>query len=104
MIDALAVILLLLLPVDWVVAVLLVTISHQNPSILTLKERAFAAVVCAVVATIAAALAMARLGQLVLPNGMALVFLAIGFVLVSIPSLYWGALLLTGRFRVRDES
>jgi hypothetical protein len=98
-VDVLAVVLLVLPPIDWLVAVRLVTISREHPDILTLRERSWAAVICAIVATTAGVLAWARLGIIQLPSGSAVILIALGLVLASVPSLYWGWLLVTGRFR-----
>lgn len=97
-VDAIAVVLLLLPPLDWAVALLLVNISRSYPSVVTLRERALAAVVCAVVATSAGILAWVRLGALTLPSGSIILILAFALVLSSVPSLYWGYMLVSGRF------
>lgn len=51
-------------------------------------------------ATIAGILGWVRLGALQIPNGAALFLIALGLILVSIPSLYWLYLLLSGRWRL----
>ena len=102
MIDALAWLLLVLPAVDWTVAVYLTVLSRRRPDILTLRERAFAAAVCAVVASIAGMLSLVRLGLLHLDNGQAIGFLALALVISSVPNLAWLVLLLTGRFRFRE--
>ena len=96
-----AVLLILLVPFDWFVALLLLYVSKQYPSILSLRERAVAALICAIVATLAGILGWARLGVFDIPNGLALGFIAIGLILVSIPALYWSFLLVRGKWRVR---
>lgn len=98
--DAIAVILLILPPLDWLAAVVLTQVSRQHPDILALRERAVTAVILAIVATLAGLLAWARLGILPLSGGMALLVVAVGLILASVPSLYWLALLATGRFRI----
>ena len=103
MTDALVVLLVILPPIDWLVAVLIGHASRRHPHVLVLRERAVAAVVAAVVATIAGALAWARLGFLSVNGDDALAMLAFGLVLASVPSLYWLLLLITGRFHVGGE-
>lgn len=96
--NVLAVLLIVLPVTDWAVWLILYTVSRQNPSILTLRERAIAALLCAIVASIAAGLAWSRFGVVVVPNSVAIILLALGLVIASVPSLYWLWLLLTGRF------
>ncbi len=92
---------LIVLPVfDWLVAGILTYLSSKNPDILTLNERAVAAVMLAFVASIAAVLAFVRFGVLELPNGTALLLIAIALVVVSVPAMVWLFLLVTGRFRI----
>ena len=99
-VDALAVLLILLIPFNWFVALLLAYISRKYPHILSLKERAVAAVICAIVATLAGVLAWSRLGVIDVSGSLALVLIATGLILVSVPQLYWLFLLVTGRWRV----
>ena len=99
-VDALALLLILLVPLDWFVAGLLVYVAKMHPSLLALRERAVASVICAIVATIAGVLGWARLGVVNIPSGSGLVLIAVGLVLVSLPSLYWLFLLATGRWRL----
>lgn len=99
-VDALAVLLIVLIPFNWFVAIVLMYTSHQYPQILSLKERSYAAVICAIVATIAGALAWARLGVLDISGSAALAMIALGLILVSVPQLYWLWLLVTGRWKV----
>lgn len=100
MIDILAWMLVVLPVFDWIVAGILVVMSMRNPEILTMGERAFAAVMLALVATLAAVLAFVRFGVLALPNGTALLLIAMALVAVSIPAMVWLFLLVTGRFRL----
>jgi hypothetical protein len=93
--------LLLVLPfVDWIAAVILVTVSARNPSILTLRERAIDSLIVAVVATIAGVLALVRYGWVFVDNDMAILLLAGILVLSSMPSVFWLFLLVTGRFGI----
>ena len=101
--DLLVVLLVVLPPIDWVVALILTNVSHRHPNILTLRERAIAAIVCAIVASIAGALAWARLGLWAITGEDALTLIAVSLVLVSVPNVYWLALLLARRFRIEDE-
>jgi hypothetical protein len=98
--DALAALLLVLPLFDWTVAAILAWLAVHNPTILTLRERAFAAVMLAFVATVAAVLAFVRFGVLTMPNGVALTLIALALVAVSVPAMVWLFLLVTGRFRL----
>ena len=69
-----------------------------------LRERAAVAVILAVVAVGAAALGLVRLRVLDLPNGTAITLLAIGLLLVSLPSVIWFVVLLSGGFDEADSS
>ena len=69
-----------------------------------LRERAAVAVILAVVAVGAAVLGLVRLQVIALPNGYALALLAIGLLLVSLPSVIWFAVLVTGGFDEPDSS
>ena len=97
--------------IDWMVILLvvvpafpaltaLILLRHwhrlDSPS---LHERTLLAIRDWAVASIAAALAMSRLGFIHLPNGSALPMLAIAMLLVSLPSAYWLSLYWRGRFR-----
>jgi hypothetical protein len=98
--DVLAAVLLVLPVFDWAVAVILMWHAMRSPHILTLRERALAAVMLAFVATIAAFLAFVRFDVLVVPNEVALTLIGIALVAVSVPAMVWLFLLLTGRFRL----
>lgn len=97
--------------VDWMVLLLVVVpafpaltafilMRHWNrlesPS---LHERTLLAIRDWAVASIAATLALARLGLMSLPTGSALPLLAIAMLLVSLPSAYWLWLYFRGGFR-----
>lgn len=97
--------------VDWMVALLIVVpafpaltalilLRHWNrldsPS---LHERTLLALRDWGVASIAAALALSRLGFIHLPQELSLPLLAIAMLLVSLPSAYWLWLYYRGRFR-----
>jgi hypothetical protein len=103
MTDALVVLLLVLPPADWIVAGILVYSSRKNPSIVTLKERAVVGVILAGVASIAWLLAGVRQGFVFIDNDTAVTLLALCLVAVSLPAVYWLALLVTGRFRMDNE-
>ena len=99
-VDALALLLILLVPFDWLVAGLLLYIARLHPSLLALRERAVASVVCAIAATIAGVLGWARLGVVTIPSGAGIYLITAVLILVSLPSLYWLFLLATGRWRL----
>lgn len=97
--------------VDWMVVLLvvvpafpaltaLILLRHwhrlDSPS---LHERSLLAIRDWAVASIAATLALARLGIIGLPNDTALPLLATAMLLVSLPSAYWLHLYFRGRFR-----
>jgi hypothetical protein len=103
MTDALVVLLVILPPIDWLVAIIIGHASRRHPHILVLRERAIAAVVAAIVASIAGLLAWSRLGFFDVTGDTALTMLAFGLVLASVPSLYWLSLLITGRFHIGGE-
>lgn len=69
-----------------------------------LRERAAVAVILAVVAVGAAVLGLVRLRIVELPNGAALGLLAVGLLLVSLPSVIWFVVLITGGFDEADTS
>ena len=79
-------------------ALILLRHWHQleSPS---LHERTLLAIRDWAVASIAAALALSRLGFIELPNGIGLPLLAIAMLLVSVPSAYWLWLYFRGQFR-----
>ena len=104
MMDFLVVLLVVLPPLDWAVALILTGVSRRHPEILTLRERAIAAVVCATAASIAGVLAWSRLGFWEISGRDALLLIAFALTLVSLPALYWLALLVTGHFRIGDKS
>jgi hypothetical protein len=66
-----------------------------------LEERATVAVVLAVIAVGAATMGLVRLKLLNLPSEATLAILAVGLLLVSVPSIVWLLAFLAGRF---DES
>jgi hypothetical protein len=101
--DLLIIALVLLPPFDWAVALILGWLTVRYPDILTLKERAITAWIIAIVSTVAALLAWARLGNVTIANDAAILLLAIALILVSVPSVFWLMLLLTGRFRLPPE-
>jgi hypothetical protein len=68
---------------------------HRWPA---LEERATVAVVLAVIAAGAATLGLVRLRILDLSSEASVAVLAVGLVLVSVPSIVWLAAFLTGRF------
>jgi hypothetical protein len=97
--------------IDWLVVLLIVVpafpaltalilLRHWNqlhsPS---LHERTLLAIRDWAVGSIAAALALSRLGFITLPREWSLPLLAIAMLLVSLPSAYWLALYYRGKFR-----
>ena len=69
-----------------------------------LRERAAVAVILAVVAVGAAALGLVRLNIIDLPDGQAVGLIAVGLLLVSLPSVIWFVVLITGGFDEADSS
>lgn len=65
----------------------------------SLRERTLIAARDWVVASIAATLALSRLGLIAIPNGSALPLLLTAMLLVSVPSAWWLWLYSRGRFR-----
>lgn len=96
--DVLAVVLIVLPPVDWLVAMILGRLTMQHPEIVFLRDRAVTAVILAAAASAAGIIAWARLGLFELPDGAGLVILAFICIAVSLPALYWLALVVLGRF------
>lgn len=103
MTDALVWLLVLLPPVDWLAALILGNLALRYPHILTLRERAIASAIVAVVATGAGVLAWAKLGLIVVPGNAAIFILALILTLVSLPSVIWLGMLATGRFRIPED-
>ena len=88
-VDALAVLLILLPVADWLAAVILVRAARQKPPIHALTERAWSAVLLSIAATFAAILGFVRLQFLPIEREIAITMLALALVFVSIPALYW---------------
>ncbi len=76
-------------------------LRHHWPA---LEERATVAVVLAVVAVGAACLGLVRLHILNLSNEVSLGIIAVGLMLVSVPSVIWAFAYWTGRFDESDTS
>lgn len=96
--------------VDWATVLLIVAptfpalasiilVRHWSVASTSLHERALLAVRDWVVASIAALLALTRLGFVTLPNGSAVGLLIVAMLLVSLPSAYWLYLYWRGSFR-----
>ena len=95
--DAIAALLVVLAGVNVVSTAILVVAAwrHRWPA---LAERATIAVVLAVIAIGFALLGAHRLHLLTLPSEASLTILAVGLLLVSVPSLVWLLAFLAGRF------
>lgn len=76
-------------------------LRHHWPA---LEERATVAAVLAVAAVGGAALGLARLRLLDLPPGVSLALMAVGLVLISVPSIVWLFAYWTGQFDEPDSS
>jgi hypothetical protein len=96
--------------IDWLAVVLIVApvlpltaafllLRHWPERSPALHERAILAVRDWVVASLAAILGMSRLDLIALPNGSALILIAVAMLLVSLPSAYWLILYYRGAFR-----
>lgn len=77
----------------------LLLLRHWRTDSPSLHERTILAVRDWLVASIAALLALSRLGLIELPRGVTLPLLATAMLLVSLPSAYWLWLYFRGRFR-----
>lgn len=84
---------------DWVSTAVIFIFASRHEGNAALTERAITSVILSLIATMAAVLGMARLGILALDNDIAVVLLAGGLLLVSLPQLVWAISLATGRFR-----
>lgn len=97
MIEALAVLLIVLPPADWAAASILGYLSIRHPDIVVLRERAVTALVLATCATLAGILGWIALG--VLPGEeVAVGLLAVILIGLSIPALNWLWLAFSGAF------
>lgn len=90
--------LVLLAPLDWIVTGALIVSAHRVRES-SLRERAEASLVVTIGATIAAAIGVAVLLDLVLPPGFGLLLLTLALYALSLPQLIWGVSLVRGRFR-----
>ena len=95
--------LILIPPIDWIVATILTWLSIRYPGILTLRERAITAWILAFVATVAGFLGLVRIGAFAITNDLAIALLAGSLLLVSLPAIYWLLLLALGRFRMPHD-
>lgn len=95
--DAVAACLVVLALVNVVSTSILVlaALRHRWPA---LEERATVAVVLALIAVGAATMGLVRLKVLDLPSEVSLGILAVGLLLVSVPSIVWLVAFLAGRF------
>lgn len=98
LVDWLVVLLVVVPAFPGLAAIILVRHWHGTDSP-SLHERTLLAVRDWAVASIAAILALARMGFLSLPDGVPILMLAIAMLLVSLPSLYWLSLYWRGKFR-----
>ena len=96
--DDVARLLIVLAPMDWVVTGALLYASHHVREA-ALRERAEAAVVLTVGATMAGVIGLVVLSDFHLPRDMTLVLLTVPLVALSVPQLIWGVSLIRGRFR-----
>lgn len=88
-IDAIAVLVLLLVPVNLGVATFMVLLTHRHPELSTLRSRTFVQVVCAIGSTIGGLLAIFDLGRISEPPGVFVLLLTSMILLFSLPGLHW---------------
>lgn len=88
---------------DWTVAVFLGVAMYRRPDLLTLRERFVAAIVLAVIASIAAFLVGVRREIVVVDNGAAIILLYVAMLLASVPSAVFLFLVVSGRFRFPSD-
>ena len=96
--DALAAILLLLVPFNWAVSVFLLVLNHRAPNLPTLKSRAFSQVILAVGATIAGFFGAIRLLNLTIWPNVTTVLLAVALLVLSLPAINWAVIYLSDGF------
>jgi hypothetical protein len=91
-------VLILLALVDWISTIVLIRAAHQldEPS---LNERAVAATVLTVAATLVAVLALAFIVSFDFPDGVGTAILVAGLLLVSTPQVVWVIAYRRGQFR-----
>lgn len=104
LIDVLVLVIVFLPPIDWAAALILSFLSREHPDILVLRERAIAALVVAIAASVAGVLGWAFFGIVELPAGSSLYVLAIILILISVPSLVWLLMLAAGRWKLDGEA
>ena len=97
--DLVAVLLVILVPVNLAVAWKLRSLQRAHPDIRSLRERADSAKASALAAALAGFLGLVALRIIPADRTTMVVALAALAFLVSAPNLIWGVLLLTGRFR-----
>ena len=93
-----AVVVLILVPFNWAVAIVLVRLNHGVPNLPTLRSRAFAQVVLAFGATISGFFGAIRLLHLTIWPDVTTALLAIALVVLSVPAVNWAFLYLSGSF------
>ena len=97
-IDVLAVIIILLVPFNWGVAVFMWRLLRRNPDLTTLRSRAFTQVVLSVCASIGGVLALNHFLVVRLPQDLWTLALAALVTLPSLPGMYWLYEYLRGSF------
>jgi hypothetical protein len=101
--DGLAVVLVFLAGINVTLTAILIRAALRHHWA-ALEERATVAAILALIAIGAAALGLNRLHLLNFPTEVSLTILAIGLILVSIPSIVWFVAYRTGRFDEPDSS
>lgn len=97
--DVVAILLLILLVVDWASTMTMLRLRNAAPRNTALASRTFSAFVLSMVATLAAILAVAELLREQVPPVMSTVIIAGSFLLVSVPQVHWLWLYLRGNWQ-----
>ena len=103
MTDVLVWLLIILPPVDWLAAAVIGSVSRKHPHILSLRERAGVAIAIAVAASLGGVGAWVYLEFIDLPTDALILVIALALAIVSLPSVVWMVMLLTGRFRLPED-
>lgn len=97
-VDLLAIVVLVLVPLNWAVAAQLIRLNHRAVNAPTLRSRMLMQVVLAVGATVAGFFGAIRLLHLTIWPQVTTVLLAFVLIVLSIPAINWAATYLTGGF------
>lgn len=98
---AVAIVLILFVPFDWIVAVRFIAAARQRPYIQVLTLAALRSVAIAIAATLAAILGAQSIwfyltGQRLLPQPVPAILIAVSLVVISLPNVYALRLLQNG--------